>query len=63
MQAEKLESISLGNNNIGPNGCLALSKANWDKISIIMFGDNILIKEIIELKTKDAIIWPRLDGI
>ena len=33
MQAENLERISLYIDNIGPDGCQALTKANWTKIS------------------------------
>ena len=56
MRYENLESIILHNNNIGPDGCLTLTKANWIKISIIELGNDILTKEEIKLKMKDAII-------
>ena len=29
MQAQKIKSISLYGNDIGPESCLALAKANW----------------------------------
>ena len=44
MRAENLEKIRLFNNNIGPNGCLALIEANWTNISTIDFGNYISIK-------------------
>ena len=42
MLAENLENIELQRNNIGPNGCLALTKENWSRISIINLRNNIL---------------------
>ena len=48
MRAENLEKIELINNHIGPDGCLALIKANWTKISTIDLGNYILTKAIIE---------------
>ena len=44
MRAENLENIILLNNNIGPKGFLALTEANWTKISIIHLGNNVLTK-------------------
>ena len=41
MRAENLKLIYLRNNNIGPEGCFALTEANWTKISIIDFGNYI----------------------
>ena len=37
MQAENRERIILVKRNIEPDGCLALTKPNWPKISIIDF--------------------------
>ena len=48
MRAENLEKIELNINNIGPNGCLALTEANWKKISAINLGNYILTKERIK---------------
>ena len=56
MRAENLGSIKLYKNNIGPDGCLALIKANWTKISAVKLSSYILIKMGIKLETKDAII-------
>ena len=33
MQAKKLKNIRLNYNNIGPDGCQALTETNWTKIS------------------------------
>ena len=44
MRAENLERIELRHNNIGPNGCLALIKANWIKISRIDLSNYVLTK-------------------
>ena len=41
MRAENLTSISFVSNNIGSDGCLALIKANWIKVSIIRFGNHL----------------------
>jgi len=41
MRAENLEKIELYQNNIGPDGCLALIEANWAKISTINLGNFI----------------------
>ena len=56
MRAENLEKIDLVRSDIGPNGCLALIKANWTNISAINFGNYISTKILIKLETKDAII-------
>ena len=56
MRVENLEKIELYQNNIGPNGCLALVNGNWTKISVIDLGNYILTKTGIKLETKDAII-------
>ena len=56
MQSDILGSISLRGNNIGPDGCLALTKSNWAKILMINFGCYLLRKELIKSETKDAII-------
>ena len=48
MRAENLENIELFNNNIGPDGCLALIKADWTKISTIDLGNYILTKNRIK---------------
>jgi len=56
MQAANLKNIRLYTANIGPNGCLALTKANWTKISEIYLGNFVLTKEIIKLEIKDAVI-------
>ena len=56
MRAENLENIGLHKNHIGPNGLLALIKANWTNISAINFGNYISTKILIKLETKDAII-------
>ena len=63
MRAKKLEHIRFDDNNIGPHGCLALTKANWPRISTIDLRNNIITKKIIKLGTKDAIIWRRRTGI
>ena len=41
IRANNLESITLVANNIEVNGCLALTKANWPKISKIDLGDYV----------------------
>jgi hypothetical protein len=41
MKADKLKILILFENNIGPNGCLALTKTTWTIISKINLGDNI----------------------
>ena len=56
MRAENLEKIELYQNNIGPDGCLALIEANWPKISKIDLSNYILTKMRIKLETKDAFI-------
>ena len=56
MRAENLENIELYQNNIGPNGLLALIKANWTNISAIDLSNYISTKARIKLETKDAII-------
>ena len=56
MRAEKLRTINLSKNNIGPDGCLALTKANWTKLSTIDLSNYVEIKRIIKLETKDASI-------
>ena len=56
MRAENLENIELYENNIGPDGCLALINADWTKIFAIDLGNYILTKKRIKLETKDAII-------
>ena len=56
MRAENLERIELKRNNIEPDGCLALIKANWKKISAINLCNYISTKARIKLETKDAII-------
>ena len=63
MRAEKLKSISLRGNNIGPNGVLALTKASWSKISTINLRNGILIKHTIKLETKDVLISQGWTGI
>jgi hypothetical protein len=35
MRAENLEKISFCDNNIAAKGCLAITKANWTKITLI----------------------------
>ena len=59
MRAKNLESISLERNNMGTNGCLAFTKANWPKISKINLSNYALTKEAIQLETRDAIICRR----
>ena len=54
MRADNLEKIKLYRNNIGPDGCLALVKADWTKISAINLGNYILTKIGIKLKMKDV---------
>ena len=44
MRAENLEKIELYQNNIGPDGCLALIEANWTKISAINLSNFIFNK-------------------
>ena len=56
MRAENLEKINLYQNNIGPDGCLALIEANWPKISTIGLSNYILTKARIKWETQDAII-------
>ena len=41
MKAKKLKTINLSRNNIGPDGCLALTKANWAKLSIIHLSNYV----------------------
>jgi len=55
--------IRLYSDDIGPDGCLALTKANWTKISSMNLGNNILTRGIIKSEIKDAIIWSRQTGI
>jgi len=56
MRAENLERISLCENKIGHDGCFALTKGNWRKISIIYLGNYFETKDIIILEIKDVII-------
>ena len=56
MRADNLEKIELYIDHIGPDGCLALIKANWTKISAIDLSNYIPIKMGIKLETKVAII-------
>jgi hypothetical protein len=63
MRAENLEKISFSSNNIGAEGCLAISRANWPQISVIDLSNNTITKAEIKLKMKIAIIWQRQVGI
>jgi len=56
MRAENLENINLCDNNIGSEGCLALTKANWPRISSFALGNKTLTKDKVKLETKDAFI-------
>jgi hypothetical protein len=56
MRAENLENIYLCGNEIGEEGCLALAKANWTKISVIDLGENIFIKQAIKSEKKRVLI-------
>ena len=42
MRAANLKRICLDRNNIKANGCLALTKANWPKISVIDLRNYLL---------------------
>jgi len=42
MKAANLKNIDLYNNDIGPDGCYALIKGNWTKISTIHLRTDIL---------------------
>jgi hypothetical protein len=57
MRAENLQTINFMESNIGADGCLALSKANWSKISSIYLSNNTLTKAEMKLETKVVIIW------
>jgi hypothetical protein len=63
MRAEKLGRIIFTINNIGSDGCLALSKANWRKISSIDLGNCLQKKEQIQLEIQDANGSASLNGI
>ena len=45
MKAENLIHIKLSDNDIGPKGCLSLTKANWSKISTVYLSNYICKKD------------------
>jgi hypothetical protein len=63
MRAKNLQIINFWGSNIGAEGCLYLTKANWPKISVIDLSNNSFTKATIKLETKVVIIWQRQVGI
>jgi hypothetical protein len=63
MRAENLQRIRSCGSDIGADGWLALSKANWHKISVINLGKIIFTKAAIKLEMKVVIILRRWVGI
>jgi hypothetical protein len=58
MKANKLENIRISK-FIGPNGCLALAKANWLNMLTFQSGNYIERKKIILLEMRDASIYQK----